>query len=243
MPVYFLIVKPGYFGGINDQNNTINKSSKSEIIGSVGVVILILIVLGGIWFGIFTPTESAGIGALFALVLAIVKKTSWREIASAVLETGKISAPILFLLIAAQMYARLLAMGGITGVVENFFTYFGNDLLTILVIMVLTWFILGMFIDSVSIILLTVPLFTPIANSFGYDPIAFAIIGIVAIEAGLLTPPLGLCVYTVKGSISDPEATLSKIFMGSVPYWIMLIILVFIIAMFPSVATWLPSLM
>lgn len=241
--VIFAIIKPGYFGGINDQNNTINKSSKSEIIGSVGVVILILIVLGGIWFGIFTPTESAGIGALFALVLAIVKKTSWREIASAVLETGKISAPILFLLIAAQMYARLLAMGGITGVVENFFTYFGNDLLTILVIMVLTWFILGMFIDSVSIILLTVPLFTPIANSFGYDPIAFAIIGIVAIEAGLLTPPLGLCVYTVKGSISDPEATLSKIFMGSVPYWIMLIILVFIIAMFPSVATWLPSLM
>ena len=125
--VIFAIIKPGYFGGINDQNNTINKSSKSEIIGSVGVVILILIVLGGIWFGIFTPTESAGIGALFALVLAIVKKTSWREIASAVLETGKISAPILFLLIAAQMYARLLAMGGITGVVENFFTYFGKN--------------------------------------------------------------------------------------------------------------------
>ena len=241
--VIYAITKPAYFGKANDTNKAIIKSTRSEIIGSVGVVILIFIVLGGIWFGIFTPTESAGIGALFALILAIVKKTSWKEIASAVLETGKISAPILFLLIAAQMYARLLAMGGITGVVENFFTFFGSDLLTVLIIMVLTWFILGMFIDSVSIILLTVPLFTPIANSLGYDPIAFAIIGIVAIEAGLLTPPLGLCVYTVKGSISDPEATLSKIFLGSVPYWIMLIILVFIIALFPSVATWLPSLM
>lgn len=241
--VIYAIAKPAYFGKANDTNKALIKSTRSEIIGSVGVVILIFIVLGGIWFGIFTPTESAGIGALFALILAIVKKTSWKEIASAVLETGKISAPILFLLIAAQMYARLLAMGGITGVVENFFTFFGGDLLTVLIIMVLTWFILGMFIDSVSIILLTVPLFTPIANSLGYDPIAFAIIGIVAIEAGLLTPPLGLCVYTVKGSISDPEATLSKIFLGSVPYWIMLIILVFIIALFPSVATWLPSLM
>ena len=241
--VIYAITKPAYFGKANDTNKALIKSTRSEIIGSAGVVILIFIVLGGIWFGIFTPTESAGIGALFALILAIVKKTSWKEIASAVLETGKISAPILFLLIAAQMYARLLAMGGITGVVENFFTFFGSDLLTVLIIMVLTWFILGMFIDSVSIILLTVPLFTPIANSLGYDPIAFAIIGIVAIEAGLLTPPLGLCVYTVKGSISDPEATLSKIFLGSVPYWIMLIILVFIIALFPSVATWLPSLM
>ncbi len=141
------------------------------------------------------------------------------------------------------MYARLLAMGGISEVVQSFFTIFGNDFYTVLIIMVLTWFILGMFVDSVSIILLTVPLFTPIAGTLGYDPIAFAIIGIVAIEAGLLTPPLGLCVYTVKGSISDPDATLGKIFLGSIPYWIILIILVFLIAFFPSIATWLPSKM
>jgi C4-dicarboxylate transporter DctM subunit len=241
--IVFAIIKPEYFGETKQQIVTKKESTKSELIGSIGVITLIFLVLGGIWFGFFTPTESAGMGALFALVLAKLKKTTWKEIASAVLETGKISAPILFLLIAAQMYARLLAMGGITEVVQNFFTYFGNDFLTILIIMVLTWFVLGMFIDSVSIILLTVPLFTPIANNLGYDPIAFAIIGIVAIEAGLLTPPLGLCVYTVKGSVSDPEATLGKIFLGSVPYWILLIVLVFLIAFFPSLATWLPSLM
>ena len=241
--VVFAIFKPKFFGEINEKNLIKTKSTSSELIGSIGVVALIFLVLGGIWFGFFTPTESAGMGAIFALVLAKLKKTSWKEIGSAVLETGKISAPILFLLIAAQMYARLLAMGGITEVVQSFFTYFGNDFITILTIMVLTWFILGMFIDSVSIILLTVPLFTPIASTMGYDPIAFAIIGIVAIEAGLLTPPLGLCVYTVKGSISDPDATLGKIFLGSIPYWIMLIILVFLIAFFPSLATWLPSLM
>lgn len=241
--VIFAILKPKLFGETFEQNTIKHKSTKSEIIGSIGVVSLIFLVLGGIWFGIFTPTESAGMGALFALILAILKKTSWRDIAAAVLETGKISAPILFLLIAAQMYARLLAMGGISEVVANFFTFFGNDFYTILIIMVVTWFVLGMFIDSVSIILLTVPLFTPIAGTLGYDPIAFAIIGIVAIEAGLLTPPLGLCVYTVKGSVNDPEATLGKIFLGSIPYWIILIILVFLVAFFPSLATWLPSLM
>jgi tripartite ATP-independent transporter DctM subunit len=241
--VIFAILKPKLFGETYEQNTVKHKSTRSEIIGSIGVVSLIFLVLGGIWFGIFTPTESAGMGALFALILAILKKTSWRDIAAAVLETGKISAPILFLLIAAQMYARLLAMGGISEVVANFFTFFGNDFYTILIIMVVTWFVLGMFIDSVSIILLTVPLFTPIAGTLGYDPIAFAIIGIVAIEAGLLTPPLGLCVYTVKGSVNDPEATLGKIFLGSIPYWIILIILVFLVAFFPSLATWLPSLM
>jgi len=244
--IIFAIVKPKLFGEVEKgiaKEHKEHKSTKSELTGSIGVVVLIFIVLGGIWFGIFTPTESAGIGALFALILAILKKTSWKDIGAAVLETGKISAPILFLLIAAQMYARLLAMGGISEVVQNFFTFFGDDFYTILIIMVITWFVLGMFIDSVSIILLTVPLFTPIAGTLGYDPIAFAIIGIVAIEAGLLTPPLGLCVYTVKGSISDPEATLGMIFLGSVPYWIILIILVFLIAFFPILATWLPSLM
>ncbi len=241
--VIFAILKPKLFGESQQLKEIKHKSTKSELIGSIGVVALIFLVLGGIWFGVFTPTESAGMGALFALILALLKKTSWKDIASAVLETGKISAPILFLLIAAQMYARLLAMGGISEVVQNFFTFFGNDFYTILIIMVVTWFVLGMFIDSVSIILLTVPLFTPIAGTLGYDPIAFAIIGIVAIEAGLLTPPLGLCVYTVKGSISDPEATLGKIFMGSIPYWIILIILVFLVAFFPELATWLPSKM
>ena len=241
--IIYAIIKPELFGESKKVSEIKYKSTKSELIGAIGVIILIFVVLGGIWFGVFTPTESAGIGALFALILAIIKKTSWHDIGAAVLETGKISAPILFLLIAAQMYARLLAMGGISEVVQGFFTFFGNDFYTVLIIMVLTWFILGMFVDSVSIILLTVPLFTPIAGSLGYDPIAFAIIGIVAIEAGLLTPPLGLCVYTVKGSISDPEATLGKIFLGSIPYWIILIILVFLIAFFPGLATWLPSLM
>ena len=236
--------RPDLFGqGSENQALEVNLT-KRQYWGAVGVSFLIVLVLGGIWFGFFTPTEAAGIGALFALILAILKGVSFKEILNSVLETGKISAPILLILICAQMYSRLLAMGGITDALTNVFTDIGGNKVLILFIMVVVWFILGMFIDSVSIILLTVPIFAPIANKFlGFDPLSFAIIGILAIEAGLLTPPLGLCVYTVKGCVTDPEVTLGRIFYGSVPYWILLIVLAALIMMFPGLASWLPAVM
>ena len=192
--------------------------------------------LGGIWFGFFTPTESAGMGE----IIYDSSVVSFDTLLKVFFDSHNPTTPNRQGPDYGTQY-RSIAFYNNEDEQKKIKNYI--DFLTILIIMVLTWFVLGMFIDSVSIILLTVPLFTPIANNLGYDPIAFAIIGIVAIEAGLLTPPLGLCVYTVKGSVSDPEATLGKIFLGSVPYWILLIVLVFLIAFFPSLATWLPSLM
>lgn len=238
----FAWMRPAMFGGHGQTSDDLDAAGKrSELIGALGVSLLIVAVLGGIWLGVFTPTEAAGIGALLALGLALLKGVSIKGIGEAILETGKISAPLLFLLMTAQMYSRLLALGGITTFIQSLLQTIGSEPMLILLIMILVWFVLGMFIDSVSIILLTVPIFAPLAATLGYDPLAFAIIGIVAIEAGLLTPPLGLCVYTVKSSVSDPEATLSRIFLGSIPYWIILLILVLIIATFPAVATWLPK--
>ena len=225
--------KPDLFGQGSENQSLDVSLTKRQYWGAIGVSFLIVLVLGGIWFGFFTPTEAAGIGALFALILAILKGVSFKEILDSVLETGKISAPILLILICAQMYSRLLAMGGITDALTNVFTSIGGNKFLILFIMVAVWFILGMFIDSVSIILLTVPIFAPIAYKLlGYDPISFAIIGILAIEAGLLTPPLGLCVYTVKGCIVDPDITLGRIFYGSIPYWILLIVLAILVMMY-----------
>lgn len=238
----FAWLRPAMFGGLEQTSDDLDAvDARSELIGALGVSFLIFAVLGGIWLGVFTPTEAAGIGALLALALALLKGVSIKGIGEAILETGKISAPLLFLLMTAQMYSRLLALGGITTFIQSLFQTIGSEPILILMIMILVWFVLGMFIDSVSIILLTVPIFAPLAATLGYDPLAFAIIGIVAIEAGLLTPPLGLCVYTVKSSVSDPEATLSRIFLGSIPYWIILLILVLIVATFPAVATWLPK--
>lgn len=240
-------LRPAKFGGGSEANADFEVLSsgerRSEMIGSFGVCGLILVVLGGIWLGAFTPTEAAGVGVLFAVILAFVKGVGTKGLGEAVLDTGRISAPLLFLLITAQMYSRLLALGGINDVIQDTLLSVGDSPVMILMIMIIIWFILGMFIDATSIILLTVPIFAPLASVIGYDPIAFAIIGIITIEAGLVTPPLGLCVFTVKAAVREPDVSLATIFKGSIPYWIILLLMVAIIATFPQVATWLPSLM
>jgi TRAP-type C4-dicarboxylate transport system permease large subunit len=108
--------------------------------------------------------------------------------------------------------------------------------------MVAIWFVLGCLIDSISIILLTVPIFAPIAAQLGFDPLAFAIMGIIAIETGLLTPPFGLLVFTVKAAVPDKTVQLGEIFRGSTPYWIVLLLAVIVLAVFPQLATFLPNL-
>ena len=108
-------------------------------------------------------------------------------------------------------------------------------------LMVVIWILLGMLIDSVSIILLTVPIFAPIAVALGIDPLAFAIFGILVIEAGLLTPPFGLLVYTVKGAVPDESVTLTSIFKGSFPYCLLILVAAVIVLLLPWLANWLPA--
>ena len=219
------------------------KELRSELTGGVGIVLLIVIVIGGIWTGFFTPTEAAGFGAIGALVIGIVKGMRGRQIIESIFQAGRTTAPIMFLLIAAQMYSRLLAIGGAVNYIQGIFFGLGADPWMIILLMMIIWIVLGMLIDSVSIILLTVPIFAPIALALGINPIAFAIFGILVIEAGLLTPPFGLLVYTVKGSVTDPSATLGKIFLGSTPYFILILVAALIVILFPSLATWLPKAM
>jgi C4-dicarboxylate transporter, DctM subunit len=109
-------------------------------------------------------------------------------------------------------------------------------------VMVAIWFVLGCLIDSISIILLTVPIFAPIAMQLGFDPLAFAIIGILAVETGLLTPPFGLLVFTVKAAVPDPDLQLGEIFRGAIPYWMILLLVIVMIVVFPPIATYLPNL-
>ena len=216
---------------------------RSEIIGGFGILFLILLVIGGIWTGMFTPTEAAGFGALGALFIGVLKGMTGRQIVEAIYQAGRTTAPIMFLLITAQMYSRLLALGGAVNYIQGLFFGLGVDPWVIILLMMLIWIILGMLIDSVSIILLTVPIFAPIAMALGYDPLAFAIFGILMIEAGLLTPPFGLLVYTVKGSVPDPTATLGQIFWGSTPYFLLIIVAALIVLALPWLASWLPTVM
>ncbi len=214
-----------------------------RVLGSTGLVVLLVLgVLSAIWFGVCTPTEGAGVGAVGALVLALIKGITWREVWQVILSVGRTSGPLLLLLFCAQLYSRVLSMTGFTEAAKLFLVGTGLGQWGVLLVMVAIWFVLGCLIDSISIILLTVPIFAPIAVQLGFDPVAFAIIGILAVECGLLTPPFGLLVFTVKAAISDASVPLSEIFIGAMPYWVVLLLVIVAIAIFPQIATFLPNL-
>ncbi len=215
------------------------------LISLTGIIVVIVTVLGGIWFGVFTPTEGAGAGAVIGLMLGIIKGMRFRDIINSILSVGRTSAPILLLLVTAALYSRTLAMTGMANAIEGLFLDSGMKPWLVISVMVLVWFLLGMIIDSISIMLLTAAIFAPIAVKLGYDPIAFAIIAIIAIEAGLLTPPFGLLVYTVKSAIQeiDPDMSVMTIFKSSTPYWIIMLISMLAIIVFPEIATYLPNLL
>ncbi len=213
--------------------------TRSEIVSAVGVALIVCVVLGGIWGGAFTATEAAGIGALAAMLLAIVKGLRLKGIVEAVVDAGKTSAPIMILLVAAGMYSRFLALADIQSIIKDSLLSLGIGGFGIAIMMIVIWLLLGMVLDSISIILLTVPIFATFAPLIGMDGFAFAIFGILLIEAGLLTPPFGLVVYVVKGAVPDAAVSLAEIFRGSIPYWLLMLATAALIWAFPPVASWL----
>ena len=242
------LLRPALVGGGVDTRSATSSDDvplSAFLVSLAGILIVVIAVLGGIWFGVFTPTEGAGAGALIGLALGIAKGMRTRDIIDSILAVGRTSAPILLLLVAASLYSRTLAMTGVTSVIQDLFSGAGLTPALVIAIMVLVWFVLGMVIDSISIMLLTVPMFAPIAELLGYHPIAFAIIGILAIEAGLLTPPFGLLVYTVKAATQDEDPNLSmvEIFRSSTPYWVIILLTMVAIIWFPAIATMLPDLL
>jgi len=249
----FALLRPAAVGIKSGIEETAGKSGSDDeevstlqfLVSLAGIILIIVAVLGGIWFGIFTPTEGAGAGALIGLALGIIKGMRFREIINSILSVGRTSAPILLLLVTAALYSRTLAMTGLANAIEGVFLGSGMASWMIVGVMVLIWFALGMIIDSISIMLLTAAIFAPIAVNLGYDPIAFAIIAIIAIEAGLLTPPFGLLVYTVKAAISTEgeDVPILEIFKSSTPYWIMMLVGMVLIINFPEIATYLPRLL
>jgi len=249
----FALLRPAAVGIKSGIEETAGKSGSDDeevstpqfLVSLVGIILVIVAVLGGIWFGIFTPTEAAGAGALIGLALGIIKGMRFRDIINSILSVGRTSAPILLLLVTAALYSRTLAMTGLANAIEGVFLGSGMLPWMIVGVMILIWFALGMIIDSISIMLLTAAIFAPIAVKLGYDPIAFAIIAIIAIEAGLLTPPFGLLVYTVKAAISSEgeDVPILEIFKSSTPYWIIMLVGMVLIINFPEIATYLPRLL
>ena len=204
--------------------------------------LLIVLVLGGIYGGFFTPTEAGAIGALVAFVIVLARGSfSWRGLIDVLLETGKATAGIFFLLIAASMYGRMLTLSRLPTSIADWAIALDLPAAAILVVFVAILLVLGMILDSVSIILLTVPIMVPVVQALGYDVIWFGIIAIVAIEIGLLTPPFGMVVFAMKASL-PPEVTLEDIYAGSAPFLLVLLGSLALMILFPPIVMYLPHL-
>ena len=197
-------------------------------------VVLIVVVLGGIYGGVFTPTEAGAAGAFVAMLITLAKgKLSLKRFWSILADSGRITASILFLIIAANMYSRMLGVSGIPSQLSAFINSFDASFALILLIYVLLMIFLGTILDSTSIILVLVPLFLPIFAGFDANLIWIGVITVLGTEIGLLTPPLGIACFVIKGTLSDQSISLRDIFLGALPFAVAMLVALGIVIAFP----------
>ena len=199
---------------------------------------LILLVLGGIYTGFFTPVEAGAMGAIGALVLGFaMRRLSLGALWRVLVETGLVTAAVCFLIIAAQRYSRMLALSGVPAGLGSFATEAELGFWGLMLIYVLVVIVLGMILDSSSIMLILVPLMLPVVMPMGIDLVWFGIVTVLAVEIGLLTPPFGISVYVIKATLDDPDITLGDIFAGAAPFALMMLAVLGLVLAFPWIAT------
>lgn len=204
------------------------------------ITALFATVIGGIYFGVFTPTEAAGVGAFGALFIAFSRKRLNREMMKeTLLETGQTSAMIFTILIGAITLNNLVIFSGLANALADFVSGLDMSPATVMLIILLIYLIMGCFLDALAMILLTVPIFYPIVLDLGYDPIWFGIIVVMVVELGLITPPIGMNVFVIKGMVQS--VPLVSIYKGVLPFVIGQVVLIIAVFLIPEIALWLPE--
>ena len=201
------------------------------------IVFLVLVVLGGIYGGIVTPVEAGAAGSLVALLIAIFRRAiSWRGFWDCLVETGHITASILFLIVAASMYSRMLGFAGLPTLFQAWLDEQGYGVLALMMIYIPMLLLLGTIIDTASMILIVAPLFLPAIEALGLDLVWFGIVTVIAAEIGLLTPPLGISCFVIKSTLNDPKIKLSDIFAGAFPFAVIMLLVLFAIIAWPQLS-------
>lgn len=206
-----------------------------------GCILLIVVVLGGIYIGYFTPTEAGAIAVVGALLVALgYKRLNWENLKQIIRETSETSGSVLLLLVTAKMFSRLIALSGCVNWLNSAIVNSGLSITLVLIIVLLIVVIMGCMLDSSSIFMLILPMMLPILQANGVDLIWFGVILTISTEMGLITPPFGVSVFTVKSCMGD-AASVEDIFSGSLPYLISMVAIIILLFIFPSLTTWLPS--
>jgi tripartite ATP-independent transporter DctM subunit len=205
------------------------------------------LVMGGLFFGWFTPTEAAAIGVCGVLVVTTLRRQlTWASFVDALYETLKTSCMVMMLVGGAVIFGKFLAVTRIPFNIASWIGGFDLPPLLILGMVVLVYFIGGCFMDSLALVMLTVPIFYPLVLDLGYDPIWFGIIIVMVTEMGVITPPVGINVYVVYGvarSMTRINMQLESIFKGIAPFMLAVLVGTIILAIFPQIILFLPNLM
>jgi len=207
------------------------------------IMALILLILAGIYGGIFTATEAGGVGALGAMLIALARrKLSLPSLWKVLVETGYVTAALCFLLVAAHLYARMISVSGIPGALEEGIATAGLGFYGLIAVYVALLVVLGTILDSASIMLILVPILTIILRSMemaGTDigsMVWFGIITVLSVEIGLLTPPVGLACFAIHSNLNDSRISLSDVFHGAAPFAATMLLVLLLIIAFPWLA-------
>jgi len=213
----------------------------ASVLGKIlPITLLILLVMGGLYGGVFTPVEAGAVGAFLALIFALVRRRlTFQSLWSVLIDTGKVPATLLFLIISASMYSRMLGLSGLPGEMADIFNELGAGFYGMLALYVVIVIILGTIVDSVSIMLIMVPLFVGALKFYEIDLVWFGVVTVIATEIGLLTPPLGLAVYVVHSTLARSDIPLKEIFKGAAPFALAMLFALILIIIFPSISTYL----
>jgi tripartite ATP-independent transporter DctM subunit len=203
------------------------------------LIVLVVIVLGGIFSGLMTPTESAAVGSISALLITLIlRKLSWQLIRTSLLEALKTSSMVLLIIAGAFIFAAFLGRARVPATISAYVADWPTVL--ILLSICLVYLVLGCFIAPGEIMIITIPSILPILQNIGIDLIWFGVIVVVLCEIGMITPPMGLNLFIIQG-ISGED--LQRIVRGSIPFFIIMLFAIVVMWLFPSIAVWLPSLM
>jgi tripartite ATP-independent transporter DctM subunit len=203
---------------------------------------IVLLTIGGIYVGLFTPTEAAAVGAFLAMLLAAVRGAlSFKSLLHVMLQTAHTSGLIFLILIGATLFSQFIAVTQIPSNLSELLIGLKLPPIAVLALILVTYIVLGMFLEGFAMMVLTLPVVFPIITALGYDPIWFGVVMVIVLEMGLISPPVGVNVFVVKGVAGD--VPMNQVFIGILPFWAAMIATLAVLVMLPQIALMLPNSM